>query len=214
MQWLLSNERVEYPEAVHFMEQRVIAIQNQAADECVWLLEHPPLYTAGTSAKPSDLLASHFPVYQTGRGGQFTYHGPGQRVGYVMIDLARRQKDVRVFVAALEQWLIDTLQVFGIQGQRRLGRVGIWVETSQGEAKIAALGIRLSRWVSFHGIALNVNPDLSHFSGIVPCGLPQFGLTSLWQLGVTVSLEEVDHALQQQWLRNPFLSVASVANDR
>lgn len=212
MQWLIHNDRVGYLEAIYFMEQRVAAIQKNEADECVWLLEHPPLYTAGTSAKPSDLLVPQFPVYQTGRGGQFTYHGPGQRVGYVMIDLSRRQKDVRVFVAALEQWLINTLSIFGIRGERRPGRVGIWVETNRGEEKIAALGIRLSRWVSFHGVALNVNPDLSHFSGIVPCGLPQFGVTSLWQLGVKVSLAEVDNILQQQWLRNPFLAQTSIPN--
>jgi lipoyl(octanoyl) transferase len=206
MEWRITKELVGYENAVSFMEQRVAAIQSHQQDECVWLLEHPALYTAGTSAKPEDLLSHHFPVYQTGRGGQFTYHGPGQRVGYVMIDLSQRVKDVRRFVEALEQWLINTLSEWGIVGERRSGRVGIWVVTPRGEEKIAALGVRLSKWVSFHGVALNINPDLSHFQGIVPCGLPQFGVTSLAQLGVDVSMEEVDQALQKHWLANDFLA--------
>lgn len=184
-----------YPRAVALMEERVAAIRRGEAPETLWLLEHPPVYTAGTSARDDELLDPRFPVYRTGRGGRFTYHGPGQRVAYVMLDLARRGRDVRGFVHRLEQWLIDTLARFGVRGERREGRVGIWVETARGEAKIAALGVRLRRWVSFHGVSLNVDPDLSHFSGIVPCGLAQYPVTSLAALGVRVSVEEVDAAL-------------------
>ncbi len=210
MEWRIAKELVPYPEALSFMEERVRTLQSHEQDECVWLLEHPPLYTAGTSAKKVDLLTPLFPVYEVGRGGQFTYHGPGQRVGYVMIDLALRVKDVRQFVFALEQWLIDTLSEWGIKGERRPQRVGIWIQTSRGEEKIAALGIRLSKWISFHGIALNVNPNLDHFQGIVPCGLPEFGVTSLAQLGVHVSMEEVDAALYKHWLANDFLAVSTI----
>ncbi|HXF90611.1 MAG TPA: lipoyl(octanoyl) transferase LipB [Candidatus Nitrosotenuis sp.] len=207
MEWRIDHTPISYPEAVAFMEQRVRDIQGKQKEECVWLLEHLPLYTAGTSAKPEDLLKDDFPVYQTGRGGQFTYHGPGQRIAYVMIDLARREKDIRKFVFGLEQWLIETIASFGIQGERRPGRVGIWVQTPQGEEKIAAIGVRVSKWVSFHGVALNVNPDLTHFQGIVPCGLPQFGVSSLAQLGVSVTMAEVDEVMQRCWLNNKFLAV-------
>lgn len=200
---MVSEEPVGYLAAVAFMEARARAIAAGEARELVWLLEHPALYTAGTSAKPAGLIdPDRFPVYVTGRGGEYTYHGPGQRVGYVMLNIKARGGDVRAFVHQLESWLIATLAVFGIQGAVRPGRVGVWVETNCGEthaseAKIAALGLRVSRGVSFHGVALNVNPELSHFSGIVPCGLTGFGVTSLASLGVTPSRAEVDFALKR-----------------
>jgi lipoyl(octanoyl) transferase len=185
------------------MEARVAAIHAGEARELVWLVEHPPLYTAGVSAKPTDLIApDRFPVFATGRGGQYTYHGPGQRVAYVMLDLNRRRKDVRAFVQALEQWIIDTLWRFNVEGHIREGRVGVWVErpdrgyTPLTEDKIAAIGIKLRRWVSFHGISLNVEPDLSHFGGIVPCGITEHGVTSLLDLGLPVTMDEVDYALR------------------
>jgi lipoyl(octanoyl) transferase len=192
-----------YEPAVAAMEARVAAIRAGEAPECVWLVEHPPLYTAGTSADPVDLLTpDRFPVHRTGRGGQYTYHGPGQRVGYVMLDLKRRGLDVRTYVHALEQWLIATLAQFGVQGERRKGRVGIWVDrTKDGwpdrEDKIAALGVRVRHWISYHGVALNVEPDLSHFTGIVPCGLRQYGVTSLVNLGRLVCMSDVDIAMRQ-----------------
>ncbi len=207
MEWRVSPDLVPYEEAVRLMEERVDGIFNGSAKEMVWLLEHPPLYTAGSSAKKSDLLdAKTLPVYETGRGGQYTYHGPGQRIAYVMIDLTKRKRDVRAFVTALEQWIIDTLGVFGIVGERRCGRVGIWVNHKGEDQKIAALGVRLRRWISFHGIAINVNPDLSHFQGIVPCGLSKFGITSLDVLGVTISLAELDEVLRKQWSQNDYFS--------
>jgi lipoyl(octanoyl) transferase len=207
MEWRVSPGLVPYGEALALMEQRVARIFDGSAEEMVWLLEHPPLYTAGSSAKKGDLLdATRLPVYETGRGGQYTYHGPGQRVAYVMIDLTKQKSDVRAFVTALEQWIIDTLGVFGISGERRCGRVGIWVNHKGEDQKIAALGIRLRRWISFHGIAINVNPDLSHFQGIVPCGLSKFGVTSCEALGVTISLAELDEALREQWSQNNYLS--------
>lgn len=207
MDWRVSSELIPYEEAVAAMEERVHAIFKGTSPEMVWLLEHPPLYTAGTSAKKTDLLnARGLTVYETGRGGQYTYHGPGQRIGYVMVDLAKRGRDVRAFVTALEQWIIDTLEVFGIQGERRCGRVGIWVSHKGEDQKIAALGIRLRRWVSFHGIAINVNPDLTHFQGIVPCGLPHYGVTSCETLGVSLSLSELDEALYDQWMKNRYLT--------
>lgn len=187
-----------YPEAVAAMEARAAAIAEGAADEQIWLLEHPPVYTAGTSARDEDLLEARFPVFRTGRGGQYTYHGPGQRIGYVMLDLKRRTPDVRAFVFDLEQWLIETLASFNVKGERREGRVGIWVARGNGrEDKIAALGVRIRRWVTFHGVALNVEPDLSHFSGIVPCGVSQHGVTSLADLGLPVTMADADAALQQ-----------------
>ena len=201
--WMVSPDPVEYPQAVAFMEARARAISSGDARELVWLLEHPPLYTAGTSAQPSDLLTpDRFPVYASGRGGEYTYHGPGQRVGYVMLNVKARGGDVRAFVHQLETWLIKTLAAFSVEGAVRPGRVGVWVERSCGEPgareeKIAALGLRVSRGVSFHGVALNVAPDLSHFSGIVPCGLTGYGVTSLAALGVTPARSEVDCALRQ-----------------
>ncbi|SOD89199.1 lipoyl(octanoyl) transferase LipB [Caenispirillum bisanense] len=197
-EWRISDAPVDYPEALAVMEERVRAIRDEAAPELVWLLEHPPLYTAGTSATASDLLTpDRFPVYQTGRGGQYTYHGPGQRVGYVMLDLKQRGADVRCFVHDLEEWIIRTLAQFTVKGERRDGRVGIWVDRGHGrEDKIAAIGVRVRRWVTFHGIALNVEPDLSHFQGIVPCGIRDHGVTSLWDLGITATMDEVDMALK------------------
>lgn len=179
------------------MEGRVADIRNRGADELLWLLEHPPLYTAGTSANPADLLSPKFPVYETGRGGQYTYHGPGQRVGYVMLDLKKRQQlpDIKKYVCDLEEWVIRTLAHFDIKGERREGRVGIWVETPLGEKKIAAIGVRIRHWVTYHGVSVNLNPDLSHFGGIVPCGISQFGVTSLHDLGKKVSMAELDRAL-------------------
>ncbi|WP_164516369.1 lipoyl(octanoyl) transferase LipB [Minwuia thermotolerans] len=200
MEWRESAEPVDYPAAVEWMEHRAAAIRDEGADECVWLLEHPPLYTAGTSADAADLLTpDRFPVHRTGRGGEYTYHGPGQRVGYVMLDLRRRGPDVRRFVNDLERWVIGTLAEFGIAGERRQGRVGVWVETAEGEKKIAALGIRLRRWVSFHGIAINLNPDLDHFGGIVPCGISDYGVTSFADLGVTASMADLDAALKKKF---------------
>lgn len=188
MHWKISEEPVEYEDALSLMEARVTAIRRDGADECIWLLEHPPLYTAGTSARPEDLLAPRFPVYQTGRGGQHTYHGPGQRVAYAMLDLKKHQEapDIRHYVWQLEAWIIDTLAVYGIKGERREGRVGIWVDTPAGEKKIAALGVRITRWVTWHGISINLSPDLSHFGGIVPCGIKEYGVTSFVDLGVNV----------------------------
>ncbi len=207
LEWLQSTDFVSYPDALEMMQARVTDIQIKHANELVWLLEHPPMYTAGTSAKEHDLIdAGILPIYQTGRGGQFTYHGPGQRIAYVMIDLDQRQKDLRAFVYALEQWIIDTLSLLHVQGERRPGRVGIWVKTDIGEEKIAAIGVRISKWVTFHGIAINVTPNLDHYSGIVPCGLPEFGVTSLEKLGIKISLQELDILLQQMWHQNIFLS--------
>ncbi len=195
-EWRFEDTPVPYQEAVEQMEARVARIRAGTAPELVWLLEHPPLDTAGTSARPDDLLEARFPVHRTGRGGQFTYHGPGQRVGYVMLDLKRRRPDVRAFVRDLEEWLIRALARFNIRGERRDGRVGIWVADAAGEAKIAAIGVRVRQWVTFHGVALNVEPDLSHYDGIVPCGVREHGVTSMAALGVTASMEEVDMALR------------------
>lgn len=196
--WRVSDDAVAYAAAVAEMQARAAAIADGRARELVWLLEHPPLYTAGTGARPEDLLApSRFPVFPTGRGGQFTYHGPGQRVGYVMMDLRRRGNDVRRFVRDLEEWLIRTLAAFNIRGERREGRVGIWIVRKGGrEDKIAALGIRVRRGVTFHGVSLNIEPDLEHFSGIVPCGIRGHGVTSLVDLGVTATVVDVDLALR------------------
>jgi lipoyl(octanoyl) transferase len=197
-EWKVSDGPVPYPEAVAAMEARAAAIAEGMAGEQIWLLEHPPIYTAGTSANDADLLDPRFPVFRTGRGGQYTYHGPGQRIGYVMLDLKRRKPDVRAFVFDLEQWLIETLAQFNVRGERREGRVGIWVARDGGrEDKIAALGVRIRRWVTFHGVALNVEPDLTHFSGIVPCGVSRHGVTSLADLGLPVTMADVDVALQQ-----------------
>jgi lipoyl(octanoyl) transferase len=204
-EWTVSRGLTGYAEAVAAMEARVAAIQAGTARELVWLVEHPPLYTAGTSARPQDLLIpDRFPVHPTGRGGEYTYHGPGQRVAYVMLDLKRRRQDVRAFVAALEEWIISALAAFNVRGERREGRVGVWVvrpekpplaDGSPAEDKIAAIGIRLRRWVSFHGIAINVEPDLSHYAGIVPCGISGYGVTSLVDLGLPVEMADLDLAL-------------------
>lgn len=197
-EWRISDLPVPYPEAVSFMEDHVAAMHRGEAGELVWLLEHPPLYTAGTSADASELLEpDRFPVFRTGRGGRHTYHGPGQRVAYVMLDLRSRGADVREYVRRLEGWVIATLARFNVKGERRDGRVGIWVDRGGGrEDKVAAIGVRIRRWVSFHGIAINVEPDLTHFSGIVPCGIAEHGVTSLVDLGIPVSMPEVDAALR------------------
>ncbi len=201
MEWQVSTGLTDYPLALAGMQERARVIADGTAEELVWLLEHPPLYTGGTSARAEHLLHSSFPVFETGRGGQYTYHGPGQRVVYVMLDLKARYApqvpDVRHFVRTLEQWLIDTLAEFGVAGERREGRVGIWVGDGAGEAKIAALGIRISRGVSLHGVSINVCPDLAHFAGIVPCGIREHGVTSLAALGVDASMEEMDLALRR-----------------
>ncbi len=204
--WAASTAPVPYPAAVAAMEARVAAIAAGEADELVWLLEHPPLYTAGVTARAADLLdPERFPVFESGRGGQYTYHGPGQRVAYVMLDLNRRGRDVRAFVRGLESWIIGALARFNVEGQVRDGRVGVWVERSglddvggrwTREDKIAAIGVKVRRWVSFHGIALNVEPDLDHFAGIVPCGIAEHGVTSLVDLGLPVGLDEADAALK------------------
>jgi lipoyl(octanoyl) transferase len=204
VEWAMADAPVAYPEAVAAMEARVAAIAGGSAPELVWLVEHPPLYTAGTSARAADLLApDRFPVFKSGRGGQYTYHGPGQRVAYVMLDLNRRKPDIRRFVATLEEWIIRTLAAFNVRGERREDRIGIWVprpEKGDGrEDKIAAIGIRIRRWVSFHGMALNVDPALDHFAGIVPCGVREQGVTSLADLGILVSMAEVDSALRRQF---------------
>ena len=192
-----------FPGAMLAMQTHVAAIVAGHEPERLWLLEHPPLYTAGTSAKPQDLTdPARFPVFETGRGGQYTYHGPGQRVAYVMLNLAKRGGDVRAFVASLEQWLIDTLGSFGVKGERREDRVGIWVRHAKGEDKIAALGIRVSRGITFHGISINVAPELSHFTGIIPCGVVEHGVTSLATLGLNSSMAEVDEALITSFQRH------------
>ena len=204
-EWRISEGLTGYDEAVAAMEARAAAIADGRAPELVWLVEHPALYTAGTSARPEELLSARFPVHATGRGGQFTYHGPGQRVAYVMLDLKRREPDVRRFVATLEEWIIRTLAGFNVRGERREDRVGVWVQRPERgagrEDKVAAIGIRLKRWVSLHGIALNVDCDLAHFSGIVPCGVaePRYGVTSLADLGLPVSMPEVDAGLRREF---------------
>jgi lipoyl(octanoyl) transferase len=200
VEWRVAPGQTPYPEAVAFMEERAAAIATGHRPELVWLVEHPPIYTAGTSAKESDLLDARFPVFKTGRGGQFTYHGPGQRVGYVMLDLKQRGGDVRAFVRDLEEWLIRALAQFNVEGERREGRVGIWVRRGTREDKIAALGVRVRRWVTFHGVSINVDPDLSHFDGIVPCGIREHGVTSLADLGLPVSMADVDVALRRTFV--------------
>ena len=205
-EWRTAPGLLAYPDAIAAMEARIAAIRAGTAAERVWLVEHPPLYTAGTSARGADLLAARFPTYNAGRGGQWTYHGPGQRVAYVLLDLNRRHgtveaRDLHAYVGGLERWLIATLARFGIHGEQRNGRVGIWVadRTTGRENKIAAIGVRVTRWVSWHGVSLNVNPALDHFGGIVPCGIADHGVTSLDALGVAANMERVDTALQQAW---------------
>ncbi len=206
VEWQVEAGLTPYPDAIAAMQDRVAAIRAGTAAELVWLVEHPPLYTAGTSAQPGDLQdPTRFPTYAAGRGGQWTYHGPGQRTGYVMLDLSRthgmaRARDVRCYVNALEEWLIRTLDRFNVRGERREGRIGIWVnDPIRGEAKIAALGVRVTRWVTWHGVALNVEPDLAHFGGIVPCGLPDYAVTSLAGLGLPITMDEADAALRGAW---------------
>ncbi|WP_026088244.1 lipoyl(octanoyl) transferase LipB [Bartonella rattaustraliani] len=207
VEWKVSDNLVEYPEALCYMQERVESILAKTANEQVWLLEHPPLYTAGTSANKKDLLAPHlFPVYEAGRGGEFTYHGPGQRIAYIMLDLKRRTQDIRAFISALEEWIIQMLAKFNIKGERREDRVGVWVKrfddqsrqnTLSLEDKIAAIGIRVRKWVSFHGVAINVSPNLAHYAGIVPCGIANHGVTSLLDLGFPITMHDVDIALKQ-----------------
>jgi lipoyl(octanoyl) transferase len=209
VEWIISDGLTDYETALEFMEKRVDAIARGEADECIWLLEHPPLYTAGTSAKAADLIdPDRFPVFAARRGGEYTYHGPGQRVVYIMLDVTKRGRDVRQFVKDLENWVIATLDTFSIKGEIREGRVGVWVERPEKpsnidgtvrEDKIAALGIRLRKWVSFHGMSINVDPDLSHFSGIVPCGITDHGVTSLVDLGLPVSMDDLDVALRKSF---------------
>lgn len=198
IEWRTSEQLVPYEQALAAMEQRAASIREGNASECIWLLEHPPLFTAGTSADPVELFnPQHFPVYEAGRGGRYTYHGPGQRVGYVMLDLEKRGKDIRAFVQALEGWMIAALAELGVSAHRAPGRIGIWVGNGAEEKKIGALGVRVKRWVTLHGFALNVAPDLSHFGGIVPCGIAEFGVTSLSELGKQTGLETVDAALKR-----------------
>jgi lipoyl(octanoyl) transferase len=201
IEWRISDAAIAYDSAVAEMEARVAAIRAGHAPELVWLLEHPPLYTAGTSARDDELVAPGlFPVHRTGRGGRYTYHGPGQRVAYVMLDLRQRGGDLRGFVCALEEWLIRTLAAFTVKGERRAGRVGIWIDQGKGrESKIAAIGVRVRHWVSFHGVSLNIDPDLSHYRGIVPCGIGEHGVTSLAEQGVLVSVPEVDMVMRREF---------------
>jgi lipoyl(octanoyl) transferase len=209
VEWKTSEGVVAYPEAIEAMERRVARIIGSESPELVWLLEHPPLYTAGTSAKPADLLRpDRFPVFATRRGGEYTYHGPGQRVAYAMLDLSARGRDVRAYVWRLEEWIIRTLADFNVTGERRAGRVGVWVrrpdkpplpDGNPAEDKVAAIGVRVRRWVSFHGIAINVDPDLEHFTGIVPCGISGYGVTSLVDLGLPVSMADLDVALMRNF---------------
>lgn len=205
IEWRVSEAPVAYDEALRFMEERAAAIRAGTARECVWLLEHPPLFTAGTSADPAELFNPlDFPVYEAGRGGRYTYHGPGQRVAYVMLDLDRRGKDIRCFVHALEGWMIGALAEFGVSAHRASGRIGIWVDDGADEKKIGALGVRVKRWVTLHGFAINVAPDLAHFGGIVPCGIAEYGVTSLAELGKQIPMMRVDAALKRGF--RPFLN--------
>jgi lipoyl(octanoyl) transferase len=205
VEWTIAPAPVAYPDAVAAMEARVAAIRAGEQAELVWLVEHPPLYTAGTSAKPADLLEPRFPVYETGRGGQLTYHGPGQRVAYVMLDLKHRDPDIRAYVAGLENWITRALATFGVSAERREGRIGLWVALDRfgglpgTEAKIAAIGVRVRHWITYHGAAINLAPDLSHYAGIVPCGIREHGVTSLAALGVGATMADLDAALAEAW---------------
>jgi lipoyl(octanoyl) transferase len=212
IEWDIAGNRVAYPDAIDRMALRQAAIRENGARELIWLLEHPPLYTGGTSADPAELLSAQFPVFETGRGGRYTYHGPGQRVGYVMLDLAKRGKDVRCYVHALEGWVIDALAHFDVVARRADGRIGIWCDTREGkEAKIGAIGVRIRRWVTAHGFAVNIAPDLSHFSGIVPCGIAEYPVTSLADLGISAGLDEFDQALTVTFPE--FLNKLAKSND-
>ena len=206
IEWIISDAPILYSDAIVFMEQRARQIYARTAPECIWLLEHPPVYTAGTSADPAELVdPDRFPVFKAGRGGRYTYHGPGQRVAYVMLDLKKRGPDVRKFVQNLENWVIKTLAQFSVTGERHKGQVGIWIRSgapnnpARSVKKIAAIGVRIRKWVTFHGISINVDPNLSHYDGIVPCGILKDGVTSLWDLGITTSLPEVDNALKKSF---------------
>ncbi|MGP1354682.1 MAG: lipoyl(octanoyl) transferase LipB [Parasphingopyxis sp.] len=200
IEWRISPGLTPYPEALAEMEARAAAIRRGEANECIWLLEHPPLYTAGTSADPAELLsAERFPVYTAGRGGRYTYHGPGQRIVYVMLDLAKRGRDVRCFVHALEGWVIDSLAELGVDARRAEGRIGIWTDDGDKEAKIGAIGVRIRKWISFHGFALNVAPDLSHFDGIVPCGIAEYPVTSLEKLGAVTDMAKIDATIKRNF---------------
>jgi lipoyl(octanoyl) transferase len=208
VEWRISRAPVDYPDALAWMEARADAIRAGRAPECVWLLEHPPLYTAGTSARPEELVEARFPVFKARRGGRWTYHGPGQRVAYVMLDLNRRGRDLRAFVCALEGWVIATLSEFQVRGERRDGRVGVWVrrpdkaplaDGSPAEDKIAAIGVRVRRWVTFHGVSINVEPELGHYAGIVPCGIEEHGVTSLVDLGLPVTVADLDIVLRRRF---------------
>jgi lipoyl(octanoyl) transferase len=202
VEWRVGNSPVPYEQALAFMDERAAAIRAGEARECVWLLEHPPLFTAGTSADPAELMNPlGFPVHDAGRGGRYTYHGPGQRVGYVMLDLERRGKDIRRFVHSLEQWMIDALGQLGVNAHRAEGRIGIWVGAGPTEAKIGALGVRVKRWVTLHGFAINVDPDLAHFGGIVPCGISEYGVASIASLGKQMPVTGVDAALKNNFHR-------------
>lgn len=198
IEWRVSTQQIAYPEALAEMESRNAAVQAGEQKELIWLLEHPPLYTAGTSSDPTELLSQEFPVFDTGRGGRHTYHGPGQRVGYVILNLKKRNSDVRGFVHALEDWVIAALAECGITARAVDGRVGIWCDTPEGqEAKIGAIGIRIRKWVTMHGFSVNIDPDLSHFAGIIPCGISEYPVTSMKQLGIAIKLQEFDEALQK-----------------
>ncbi len=202
VEWIIEKDIVPYKEAIKQMEKRVSDMRDNHGSELVWLLEHSSLYTAGTNAKDSDLLDNIFPVYKTGRGGEYTYHGPGQRIAYVMLDLKKRQSkpDIKYYIWSLEEWIIKTLANFDVKAERRKGRVGIWVVMPDGsESKIAAIGVRIRRWVTYHGIAINLNPDLSHFKGIVPCGITEHGVTSLHDLGLDITMEELDQMLHKKF---------------
>ena len=198
--WIVSDELIDYPDALRWMEARASAVATGEARECVWLLEHPPLYTAGTSADPAELTEPRFPVFLAGRGGRYTYHGPGQRIAYLVLDLNKRGRDVRCFVHAVESWMIAALERLGVDARRETGRIGIWSDDPDcGEAKVGAIGIRVRRWVSLHGFSINVAPDLSHFGGIVPCGISDFGVTSLSKLGINHTMDVVDAALRAEF---------------
>ena len=207
VEWIISSGLVEYPDALKAMDERVDSIQKGNAKELVWLLEHPPLYSAGTSAKPKDLLTpNRFPVFKTGRGGQYTYHGPGQRVAYIMLDLNRRTRDIRAFVSSLETWIINTLAKFNIRGERRSDRIGIWIRRTdlnnpEREDKIGAIGIRIKRWITLHGISINVSPDLEHFGGIIPCGIGGYGVTSFEDIGQPLEFYDLDVELRTEFDR-------------
>jgi lipoyl(octanoyl) transferase len=211
IEWRVSEGLVPYGDALAAMERRAAAVRAGKADELVWLLEHPPLFTGGTSADPAELFnPMDFPVFEAGRGGRYTYHGPGQRVGYLVLDLERRGKDIRHFVHSLEGWMIATLEDLGVEARREPGRIGIWTGTGPGEAKIGAIGVRVRRWVTMHGFSINVAPNLAHFGGIVPCGIAEYGVTSLAALGLSASMEDVNFALKRNF--TPFLNVLSTSS--